>query len=341
MPGDMPTMLYVSCADDKLIVGFAMDPDTGALRETSRTPVPGTDEPSRSSMPLALSPDRQFLYAALRTAPFPVSSFAIDAGAGTLRHLGTATLPDSMCYLSTDPAGTRLFSASYGGACLGVSPIVDGVAGHFTQRIPTPPKAHCARPDPAGRFVYAACLGGDVLLAQRFEGGALDGIARPVAATAAGAGPRHIAFARDRLYCLNELDGSLNRYDRDEATGALHERQSISALPHAVTGNAAAADLHLTPDGRFLYASVRQTNTLAGFQVDPETGHLALIGHVPSEPEPRGFAITPGGKFLLCAGLKSGTVATYAIDPQTGALARLGDVQTGAGPNWIECFDTP
>ena len=340
MPGFMRTMLYVSCADDKMIVAFEMDRESGALRAASRTPVPGTDHPSPSSLPLALSPDRKYLYAALRAAPFPVSTFAIEPATGVLHHIGTAKLPDSMCYLSTDKAGTRLFSASYGGACLGVSPIVQGVAGDFMQVIPTPPKAHCARPDPDGRFVYAACLGGDVILAQRFEEGALDGTAHPVAATRAGAGPRHIEFARDgrRLYCLNELDGTLNAYDRDDATGALHETQSISALPHPVTGNAAAADLHLTPDGRFLYASVRQTNTLAAFRVGAG-GRLTPIGHVPSEPEPRGFAVEPSGHFLLCAGLKSGTVATYAIDHATGALRRTHVAHAGAGANWIEFLE--
>ena len=122
--------------------------------------------------------------------------------------------------------------------------------------------------------------------------------------------------------------------------GALHERQSISALPApGRRQRGRRGDIHLTPDGRFLYASVRQTSTLAGSRSRPQTGQLALIGHCPSEPEPRGFAIEPHGKFLLCAGLQSGTVGTYAIDAGTGALSRTSVVHAGAGANWIEFLE--
>lgn len=339
----MRTTVYVSCADDKQVVVFDMNRITGALREVSRTDVPGTDEPSPSSLPLALSPDRTWLYATLRTEPFPVSSFAIDSATGALSLRGIARLADSTCYLSTDRTGTRLFSASYGGATLGVAPIVDGVAGDTTQVLATPPKAHSIRPDPDNRFVYAACLGGDVVLAQRFDGTAIDPTLHPATTTRPGAGPRHLAFANrsSRLYVLNELDGSVNAYDRDPGTGALRELQSISALPQPTAGNVAAADIHLTPDDRFLYASERTTNTLAAFRVDAQSGELTLIGHVPSEPTPRGFAIDSQGKFLLCAGLASGKVATYTIDPASGGLRRASAIEAGAGPNWIEIFESP
>src|SRR3954447_11292661 len=254
----MQTIVYVSCAGDKVIVAFEMDRATGALRELSRTPVPGTDASSPSSLPLAISPDRNWLYAALRSEPFPVVTFAVERDA-SLRVAGTAKLPDSMCYLSTDRSGNRLFSASYGGAKLGVSPIEGGIARDHVQVVHTQPKAHSILPDPEGRFVYAACLGGDVILAQRFENGALDPVPNAAGSTQPGAGPRHIAFADGggRLYCANEVDGTVNAYDRDRVTGVLTQVQSISALPHPVEGTAAAADIHLTPDERFLYASVR------------------------------------------------------------------------------------
>ena len=334
----MRTTVYVSCADDKQIVVLDMDRATGALRELSRTDVPGTAEPSPNSLPLALSPNRRWLYAALRTEPFPVCSFAIDPITGALELRGTARLADSMCYLSTDRTGTRLFSASYGGAKLGLAPITDGIAGETSQVLATPPKAHSVRPDPENRIVYAACLGGDVVLAQPFDGSNLDPTPHPAATTRIGAGPRHFVFAHRgrRLYLLNELDGTINVYDRDLETGALREKQSITVLARSAAGSVAAADIHLTPDERFLYASERMTHILAAFRVDAETGLLILTGHVPSEPMPRGFAIDPQGEFLLCAGLTSGRVATYAIDQTSGALGRVSAVEVGGGPNWIE-----
>ncbi|MBV8915178.1 MAG: lactonase family protein [Acetobacteraceae bacterium] len=337
----MRTIVYVSCATDKVIVGFEMDRETGALRELARTAVPGTAEPSTSSLPLAVSPDRCFLYAALRTPPFPVVTFAIDPSTAALQVAGSAKLPDSMCYLSTDPSGSLLFSASYGGAVLGVSPITSGIAGDTAQVVATPPKAHCVRPDPAGRFAYAACLGGDVILAQPIEGNSLAATQNPAARTRDGAGPRHLVFARggQRLYCVNELDATVNAYDRDMTTGALREVQSVPTLSHDVSGNAAAADIHLSPDERFLYASVRSSNTLACYRVDAETGRLSPIGSVASEPNPRGFAIEQQGRFLLCAGMDTGQVATYAIDQATGALARIGATAAGPGANWVEVLE--
>src|SRR5438105_74533 len=99
------TVVYVSNAASKEILVFAMDRDSGALAPIERAPVPGTDKPSPTSMPLAISPDHRFLYAALRSAPFPVSSFAIDQQSGRLSHLGIAPLPDSMAYIVTDRRG--------------------------------------------------------------------------------------------------------------------------------------------------------------------------------------------------------------------------------------------
>jgi 6-phosphogluconolactonase len=114
-------------------------------------------------------------------------------------------------------------------------------------------------------------------------------------------------------------------YAYNPPAGALAEIQTITALPPGATlmGSAAAADIHLTPDGRFLYGSVRSTNTLAAYRVDSRTGRLTAIGSVASEPSRRGFAIDPSGRFLLCAGQTSNRVGVNRIDAQTGELTRL------------------
>lgn len=336
----MRLTVYVSCADDKSITLLDLDTDTGTLRERTRVPIPGTDAPSSSSLPMAISPDRRFLYAGLRTPPYPISSFAIDPATGDLTHRAMATLPDSMCYLSTDATGALLFSASYSGNHLAVSPIKGGLVQDSTQMLETPPHAHSARPDPQNGFVYAASLGGDVVLAQRIDlaTGRIDPQPRVAATTAKGAGPRHMAFTPDgaRMYLINEIDGSLNAYARSAETGRLSELQSISLLVHPRTDSAAAADIHLTPDGRFLYGSLRSTNELVALSVAPEDGRLTLVGHFPCEPNPRGFAIDPTGRFLLCAGMTTGAVGVHAIDPDSGTLNLLQAVPVGTGPNWIE-----
>jgi 6-phosphogluconolactonase len=339
--GTAPMIVYVACAEHKQIAVLAMDKQSGDLRELGRVDVAGTTEASPGSLPLALSRDHRFLYAGLRTPPFPVVSFAIDPHSGMLRQIGSGNLADSMPYLATDMTGRFLLSASYSGAKLAVNAIDEaGVAGAVLQVLDTPPKAHSVRPDPANRFIYACCLGGDVVLAQRFDAatGQMASPASAACATQAGAGPRHFVFGRggDFVYVINELDASINAYARDAASGTMTSLQSLSLLPPGSSLPAAAADIHLTPDGRFLYGSERSTSTLHGFRVDQQTGLLTPAARVASAPTPRGFAIDPQGRFLVCAGMASDFVRVYAIDGVTGALERIGEHVVGAQPNWVE-----
>ncbi len=100
-----------------------------------------------------------------------------------------------------------------------------------------------------------------------------------------------------------------------------------------------AADLHLTPNGKFLYASERTSSTLAAFGVDGASGKLAYLGSTPTEKQPRGFAIDPKGRFLVASGEKSETISVYAIDSTSGTLKLVGKTPTGKGSNWIEIVD--
>src|SRR5262245_57137018 len=93
------TVVYVSNAASKEIYVLAMNRENGDLTLIDKVPVPGTEKPSPSSMPLAVTPDRRFIYAALRSDTFPVSTFALDRASGRLTHLGTTPLADSMAYI--------------------------------------------------------------------------------------------------------------------------------------------------------------------------------------------------------------------------------------------------
>jgi 6-phosphogluconolactonase len=335
-------LLYVSCAEKRQIYTLAMERQTGTLRTVAITPAPGLEEGGHS-MPLALSPDRRVLYAAIRSAPYPCASFAVDPRYGQLALKGVAPLVDQMCYIVTDRTGRHLLSATYFGSRISSNPIDEHgvVRSPATQVIDTPPKAHSILADPANRFVFAASLGGDCIVRASFdaETGRMN-VLPPVKAKK-DAGPRHLRFSPDGrfLYLINELDGTINVYRYDAANGALAELQSVTLLPPGVSGKVASADIHITPDGRFLYGSERVTNTLAAFRVDAANGTLKPIGSVPSEPSPRGFAIDPTGSFLLCAGQTSNRVAVYTIDQQSGALNRIGEHDVGENPNWIEFLD--
>ena len=316
------TLFYVACADDRSIHTLAME--EGALRVVAVTVVPGPDG-TGSSQPLAISPDRGFLYAAVRQPPYPMSRFAIGADGG-LTWLGASDLPHAMAYIVAD--GAYVLGASYPGGLVSCTP-AEGGDSRVTL---TTPRAHCIVPGPGG--VDVPCLGGDVSLRRGVEEGVL--VDRGRAATHAGAGPRHIRFSADGRfgYCANELDATLDVWSVDSA-GDLHAVQTVAMLPAGTVGRIAAADIHLTPNGGLVIASERLTNILSVWRRDAASGMLAHACTVEAERVPRGFAIDPTGRFLLCAGQETGRVASYAIDP-AGGLTRLGSVAVGPNPNWIE-----
>lgn len=339
------TVVYVSNAGSKEVFVFAMNRATGDLDLIETVPVPGTDAPSPASLPMAQSPDHRFLYAQLRSPPFPVSSFAIDPASGRLTHLGHTPLADQMAYLITDRGGHFLLGASYAGSKLAINPIGgNGVVQEPpTQVLETKPKAHCVLVDGANKFAYCTNLGGDIIMQLKFN--AATGTVAPntpeSVSTKPGAGPRHMAFHPSRrfLYLITETTATIGSYAVDPEKGTLGEVQFVDMLPADVKEPPAAADLHVTPDGKFLYGSERKTSSLAGFRIDPDKGTLTPIGRWPTEKTPRGFAIDPRGRFLVSAGLDSNALTVSAIDPQSGALHDLKHYPVGQMPNWIEFVD--
>ena len=296
---------------------------------------------------MAVSPDRRYLYVGLRSEPYSAASFRIDPESGRLSPIATTRLPDNFAYISTDRSGRFLLGASFAGNKMAVNPI--GPHGWVQERpvqvFGTPPNAHCILTDPSNRFVYVPCRDGDAVVQLRFD--AATGMVSPndpfLASASSGAGPRHIAFHPNNAfaYLLNETDGTAYVYAVDPTSGTLSRKQTVDAKPPGLKGNPAAADIHLTPDGRFLYGTVRTSNTIAGFTVDPATGLLDLIGHWPTEDHPRGFAICPRGRFLYAVGLHSHHLQSYRIDGDSGKLKALKRLSMGQGPNWIEVVDLP
>jgi 6-phosphogluconolactonase len=129
-----------------------------------------------------------------------------------------------------------------------------------------------------------------------------------------------------------ELDSTVTALAQDPLRGTLRELQTLSALPAGFTGANTGADIHLTPDGRYLYSSNRGHDSLACFAVETRTGTLRPVGHTPTEgATPRNFVIDPTGRYLLAANQKSDTIVTFRLDPRTGALRPAG--QTARVPS--------
>jgi len=334
------TVVYVSNADSQELSVLAFDRASGRLSPVETVAVGGT------VMPLALSPDKRFLYAALRSQPFRVLSFAVDPASGRLKKLGEAPLADSMANIDVDASGKWLFAASYPGHKITVNSIDgNGAVTAIQQLVPTAPNAHAIHADATNRFVLATSLGGDHLSVWRFDAakGQLTPNDPPIVQLDAKSGARHFVWdkAQKHLYLLNEVDASLVVFAWDGVHGTLRELQRTSTLPPGFTGKPWAADLHLSPDGRQLYASERTSSTITHFRVDAGTGTLEAAGSTPTEKTPRGFAIDSSGRYLIAAGQESHALSVHAIDARSGALGEVTRLPVGKNPNWVEIVDLP
>lgn len=334
------TFVYIGNGGSQDITVAALA-DDGGVRLIETVAMPSRAGPGGSA-PLATSPDRQFLFAAVREPPCAVATYRIDATTGRLAYVGSGPLAASMAYISTDGAGRFLFGASYHESVVTVSPIAaHGVVGETLQTIASAPNAHAILAAPSNRFVLHTSLGGDVIHQHRLdpETGRLSPNDPPNVHVEPGAGPRHLVFSPDGrfVYLLNELDGSIYVFPYDAASGTLAAPIEIArALPEGFAGTPWAADIHVTPDGRFLYASERTSSTLAAFRVEVDRGMVTALGSWPTATQPRAFAIDPAGRYLLAAGQRSNSLTSHAIDPRTGALTRLAETPVGEGPSWIE-----
>jgi 6-phosphogluconolactonase len=359
------TFVYVSDADDATIDAYAMDPKTGALTSIGKT------EAGKTVMPMAVAPDKKFLYAVVRSQPTRVLTFAIDGNSGSLAQKATAPLPDSMAYVSTDRSGRFLFTASYGGDKVAVSPIgADGlVTADAIQVLPTGRNAHSILVDHTNRFAYSANLGANQVLQFAFDAttGKLTPLDPPAVKPEPGHGPRHLAFSPDNkyLYVLNELSGHVTQYAIHATKGTLTLVDSAPSVPpelgmkwgqpQAPVGAAPAApaseqnpdqkppiwaaDLRLTPNGKFLYTTERNTDKIALFTVAPDTGKLTYVTNFATERQPRGINIDPSGQYLVASGEKSDRLSVYRIDRASGKLGDPTRYPVGRGANWIEIVE--
>ncbi len=343
------TFVYVSNAEDGNIGTYTMLPD-GDLLPGARV------EAGKPVMPMSVSPDRRFLYAAVRSKPFTVITYAIDRKTGELKKLSAGPLAESFPYIRADKTGRFLLGASYGANLVSVNAIgKDGKVAEPHQVIPTARNAHAIVTDNTNRFVFVPHLGTDQIFQFRFDAksGRLAANTPATVQMKAGSGPRHIVISSDNkfAYLLNELTATVTTLSLDARTGLLIEVSSASALPadsklvpgaprpspgRNVDNDIWASDLHLTPNGKFLYAAERTSSSLAAFGVDSASGKLTYLSSTPTEKQPRGFAIEPKGRTMVVSGEKSETISVYAIDSASGALKLLKKLPTGKGSNWVE-----
>jgi 6-phosphogluconolactonase len=346
----MPCALYVCLQDDDRIAAFAIDAKTGELTPTADIPVAGG--PSVT----ALSPDRRTLYVGHRGRP-AISSFRIDPKTGALSLLGTVSQENAPTFMAPDRIGRFLLCAYYQGKGVAVRSLTaDGAVGAPSlDWLATDNGAHAIATDPSNRFAFVphiANLNDNVLEPRRenpgpnmilqFKFDAQTGNLTPNSPFRVEPpdrlGPRHYCFhpSLDLVYFSNEQGCGVTAYRLDGAAGTLSAVQTISSLPAGYSQRNTCSQIHLTESGRFLYVGNRGHNSIAGFAVDPATGHLTAIGRTPTEAVPSAFALDPAGHFLFAAGTATGRLASYRIDAETGVLTPLATQAVGQRPAAVQ-----
>lgn len=343
-PGSGPAprqVAYVGLQGDARVAVYDVDGTSGAwsLKQTVEAAAGGAGW--ATSAPMAVSPDRRRLHVGIRGAG-TTATYAIAAD-GRLSLLGTTDIRGSAPFLSLDRTGRWLLAPYYPEGKVTVHRIdADGriVAGPV-QEFDTAVNAHSIMTDPSNRFVFVPHTGPNAIYQFRFDAqtGRLEPNNPPIVSPPDGTAPRHHRYhpRLDVVYFINEAHSSVSAFRFDPGSGTLTQIQNISTLPaDRQQGGNSTADLHLTPDGRFLYGSNRGHNSIAAYSVDQTSGQLTLIDWFETEQTPRSFALDTTGQFLYVAGQGSGNVAAYRIDPATGRLARFATYEAGPAPTWIE-----
>jgi 6-phosphogluconolactonase len=270
-----------------------------------------------------------------------VSSFAIEKD--TLRFIDKKPSGgDSPCFLAINSTG-HVLAANYSSGNVGVlklsgSGSMEGPsqvlqhAGQGTHARQKEPHAHSAwfvKNDEA----ITVDLGTNELwfwqldrATNKFRSGDPQRLAM-----AAGAGPRHMSFHPNgkTAYVINELNSTITIV-RKNKSGKFEAKGSVTTLPTGFKGENFCADIHTSPDGKFLYASNRGHNSIAIFQI-AKSGELIAAGHESVRGDwPRNFALTPDGSYLLVANQRSNNIVSFKRDRKTG---RLGYVNEIAAPS--------
>jgi len=297
---------------------------------------------------LTVSPNHKMVYAVTENADSTkfgiggeISAFSFDNKKGALTELNKQFSGGKHpCYVAVDKSGKWVFAANYNSGSAALFPVnKDGSLGAVKQVIQdegsgpnqerqTAPHVHSTMLSPDNKFLFTPDLGIDKVMIYRFDNlnGKLTAATPSFAPSVPGSGPRHFDFHPNNRYAylMEEMTGTVVVFKYKE--GKLDSIQRISALPADFKGVIGSADIHVSPDGKFLYCSNRgESNSITIFSIDNTTGKLKVKGHQSTMGKtPRNFNFDPSGNFLLVANQQSDNIVIFRIDKKSGLLTDTG-----------------
>lgn len=303
---------------------------------------------------ITLSSDGRILYACTESktpGAGSVSAFAFDPQQKTLSFINSQSSGgENPVYVSVSPDGKWLVNANYTEGSVAVHPLNDdGSIAPAVQQVSYTERSvnkerqdrshvHSAIFSSDGRYVYFPDLGGDVIRGYPFDNLSKKplGVSKLIAhKTVPGSGPRHLAFYKQFAYCTEEMAGYISVYRYNN--GTLDSLQRISAHQGNKSSDYESSDIHVSPDGRFLYAANRGTeNNIAIYKI-ADDGKLHFIAYQSTYGQhPRNFAIDATGRFLIVANVVSGNIVVFKRDSKTGMLKMTGTAENLKNPTSVQ-----
>ncbi len=343
---------------------FQVDRSTGAFTAA------GIHEMGTSPSCLVLNRAGTHLYSANETDRVgdneagTVSSFTVSPEDGRLTLLNSVNSGGKgPTYVSLHPSGRHLFVANYFGGTVAVLPVLpDGRLGEATdvkkdegtigprQATNAPAgsfafsghdQTHChmIAADPSGRYVLHVDLGLDQIHVWKFDAstGVLTPNDPPHVTLPPGDGPRHFAFHPDGrwLYSLQEEGSTVVLFDYDGGSGTLTPRQTLSSLPPGYAGSNFCSGIHVSPDGRYIYAGNRLHDSISIFAVAKD-GTLTYVTEEWTRGNyPRSFNFDPSGQYLYCCNQRADNVTVFRVDKATGLLKFTGQYVPVGNPSCV------
>jgi 6-phosphogluconolactonase len=319
------------CPGEDMYV-YSFNPDTG--NSQLKSSIENVSNPSY----LTLSADHRFVYCVNEDGnKSTISAFSFDEASGKLKFLNSQDAKGAdPCYIIND--SHNVIVANYSGGTIAVFPknqdgtllpakqVVRHEGKSINKERQEKPHVHMVQFSPDGKFVLANDLGTDAIYVYSYNPDENEALQlNDKVAMKPGSGPRHLVFSPDGkfVFVLHELDGTLSSLTYKE--GKLLKVSETSLVEKDFKGETGAADIHISTDGKFVYATNRgSANTISVFSAD--NGNLQHVETISSGGNgPRNFTISPDGRFVLVAHEKSGNIVVFKRDSKTGKLAITGE----------------
>ena len=289
---------------------------------------------------VCVSPDRKFVYSGGENKPGVVSAFKFDYVTGKLVLLNKQPAGASVVHVAIDKKQKNVFAAAYSGGNLTVLPInKDGSLAPPVQTVQhegtgtnktrqEAPHTHSSILSPDEKYLMTADLGTDKINVYKYSASKnppLTPADPEFEMVKGGNGPRQMTFSDDGkyMYLVQEMGSAVNAYAYNK--GKLTFLQSVNLNPDGYTGRASGGDVHISPDGAYLYASNRGINEIVQYAINPVNGQLTFVSRTSTDRTPRSFLIVPAGNFIIVSCQDGNSVTVFKVDKVTGNLSLTGN----------------